>query len=161
MKHKSNIKNCALFTDCISEINKKELDHAKYTDVVMPIYLIWYSENYSKTSGSLWQYYKDEPFIDDNGAIIDVSGDPDKASFKYKQKSRKWWNKRYSNKVPLKHWSNFWRTIEMPFINCEINIFHLFWRLHYSNWYWWQSRTKICDNWYKTLYSSCNSVGLR
>ena len=64
-------------------------------DVVMPIYnLIWYSENYSKTSGSLWQYYKDEPFIDNNGAIIDVSGDPDKASIKYKQKSRKWWNKR-------------------------------------------------------------------
>ena len=72
-------------------------------DVVMPIYnLIWYSENYSKTSGSLWQYYKDEPFIDNNGAIIDVSGDPDKASIKYKQKSRKWWNKIYSNNGTIK-----------------------------------------------------------
>ena len=72
-------------------------------DVVMPIYnLIWYSENYSKTSGSLWQYYKDEPFIDNNGAIIDISGDPDKASIKYKQKSRKWWNKRYSNNGTIK-----------------------------------------------------------
>ena len=72
-------------------------------DVVMPIYnLIWYSENYSKTSGSLWQYYKDEPFIDNNGAIIDVSGDPDKASIKYTQKSRKWWNKRDSNNGTIK-----------------------------------------------------------
>ena len=48
--------------------------------------LIQYSDNYSKISGSLWQYYRDEPFICNNSNIIDVSDDPDCASFKYKQK---------------------------------------------------------------------------
>ena len=55
-------KNCALFINSKSEINNAEIDHAKKIDIVMPMYnLIEYSENYSKTSGSLWQYYKDEP----------------------------------------------------------------------------------------------------
>ena len=49
--------NCAPFTDCISEINNKEIDHAKDIDVVMPMYnLIEYQDNYSRTSRSLWQY---------------------------------------------------------------------------------------------------------
>ena len=77
-------KNCAPFTDCI---NNTEIDHAKDINVVMRMYnLIEYSDNYLKTSGSLWEYYRDEPFINDNGVIIDVSDDPDSASFKYKQK---------------------------------------------------------------------------
>ena len=47
-------KNCGPFTDCISEINNKEMDHAKDIDVVMLMYnLTEYKENYSKTSGSL------------------------------------------------------------------------------------------------------------
>ena len=56
-------KYCAPFTtDCISEINNIQVDNAKYIDVVMPMYyLVEYSINYSKTSGSLWQYYRDEP----------------------------------------------------------------------------------------------------
>ena len=54
-------KNCAPFTDCTSEINNTEIDHAKNIDVVMPMYdLIEYSDNYLKASGSLWQYYRDE-----------------------------------------------------------------------------------------------------
>ena len=53
-------KNCALFTDCISKITQTEI--AKYIDVLMPMYnLIEYSDNYSKTSGSLWQYCRDKP----------------------------------------------------------------------------------------------------
>ena len=49
-------KNCAPFTNCISEINNTQIDNAKDIYVVMPIYdLIEYSDNYSKTSGSLWQ----------------------------------------------------------------------------------------------------------
>ena len=80
-------KNCAPFTDCISEINNKEIDHAKDIDVVMPMYnLTEHSDNYSKTSGSLWQCYRDEPFIDNDGDIIDIPEDPNSASFKYKQK---------------------------------------------------------------------------
>ena len=55
-------KNCALFIYCKSEINNTEIDNAKDIDIVMSMYnLIEYSNNYSKTSGSLWQYYKDEP----------------------------------------------------------------------------------------------------
>ena len=49
--------NCAPFTDCISKINNSQADNAKDLDVIMPIYnLTEYSDNYSKTSGSLWQY---------------------------------------------------------------------------------------------------------
>ena len=55
-------KNCAPFVNCKSEINNTEIDNAKDIDIVMPMYnLIEYSDSYSKTSGSLWQYYKDEP----------------------------------------------------------------------------------------------------
>ena len=54
-------KNCAPFTDCISEINNNQIDNAKYIDNVMPMYnLIECSNNYSKTSRSLWQYYRDD-----------------------------------------------------------------------------------------------------
>ena len=53
------------------------IDNVKDIDIVIPIYnLIEYSDNYSKTSGSLWQCYKDEP--NDNIA--------DSESFKYKVK---------------------------------------------------------------------------
>ena len=66
------------FPDCISEINNTEIDHRKDIDVVMPMYsLIEYSENYSKTSGSLWQYYRDEPIIDNTDNIVDFPDDPD------------------------------------------------------------------------------------
>ena len=47
-------KNCAPFTDCISEINNTQVDNVKYIDIVLPIYnLIEHSNNYSKTCGSL------------------------------------------------------------------------------------------------------------
>ena len=49
------LKNCALFTNCISETNNTQIDDAKDIDVLMPMYnLIEYNDNYSKTSGSLW-----------------------------------------------------------------------------------------------------------
>ena len=58
-------KNCAPFTNCISEINNTQIDNAKHIDLVMPMYnLIEYSDIYSKTSGSLWQYHRDE--LNDN-----------------------------------------------------------------------------------------------
>ena len=50
-------KNCAPFTDYISEINNIQINNAKYLDVLMPMYnIIEYSDNYSKTSGSLWPH---------------------------------------------------------------------------------------------------------
>ena len=49
--------------------------------------LIEYSDAYSETSGSLWQYYRDEAALDNNGNIIDFPGDNNNsASFKFKQK---------------------------------------------------------------------------
>ena len=59
-------KNCAPSTEYISEINKKEIDHAKNIGIVMLMYnLIEYGDNYSKTFGSLWQYYRnDQLFVE-------------------------------------------------------------------------------------------------
>ena len=81
-------KNYLPFTDCISKINNTQIDNAKNIDAVMPMYnLIEYSNNYSKTSGSLWQYYRDESDLTDNGTIINFNfGDNNSASFKLKQK---------------------------------------------------------------------------
>ena len=59
-------RNCAAFINCISEINNAQIDNAKDIDIVMPMYnLIEYSDNYVKTTGSLWQYFRDEPVDDD------------------------------------------------------------------------------------------------
>ena len=71
------LKNCASFTDCISEVNNTQVDNAEDLDVVLPIYnLIKYSDNYAKTSESLWQYYKD----DSNNNTTDSE------SFKFKER---------------------------------------------------------------------------
>ena len=60
-------KNCAPFINCISEINNTQIDNAKDIDIVMPMYnLIEYSDNYAKSAGSLWQYFRDEPVNDDD-----------------------------------------------------------------------------------------------
>ena len=55
-------KNCAPIINCISEINNTQVGNAKDIDIVMPMYnLIEYSDNYAQTTGSLWQYFRDEP----------------------------------------------------------------------------------------------------
>ena len=52
-------RNCAPFTKCIGRINNTYIDTAQDIDIVMPMYnLIEYGDNYAKTSGSLWQYFK-------------------------------------------------------------------------------------------------------
>ena len=59
-------KNFTPFTDCISEINNRQIDNSKYIDVEMLMYnLIEYSNNYSKTPGGLWKYYRDEPALNE------------------------------------------------------------------------------------------------
>ena len=74
-------KNCAPFTDCISEINNTQIDNA----VVIPMYnLIEYSDNCSNRTESLWQYYRDKPALTDAGAADNFPGND--ASFKFKQK---------------------------------------------------------------------------
>ena len=55
-------KNNAPFTNCISKINGVQIDNAEDLDVVIPMYyLLEHSKNYRKTTGSLWNYYIDEP----------------------------------------------------------------------------------------------------
>ena len=54
-------KHCALFTNCINEINNTQINNAKDLDAVMLKYnLIEYGDNYSKAPRSLWQQYRDE-----------------------------------------------------------------------------------------------------
>ena len=80
-------KNCAPFTDCITEINNTQIDDAQKIDLIMPMYnLIEYSDAYFKTSGSLWQYYRDEPALDNNNIIIDFPDENSNSdSFEFKQ----------------------------------------------------------------------------
>ena len=101
----------------------------------MPMYnLIEYSNNYSKTSGSLWQYCKEIPAVDDNGDIINFNGANATDSFNFKNKITGQTAADNNNNgniaarvnieimVRLKYLSNFWRTLEMPLINCEIEL---------------------------------------
>ena len=120
-------KSCAPFTNCVSEINNTQIDNAKDIDIVMPMYnLIEYSDNYAKTTGSLWQYCKDIPALNVNDKIIafDVNNVTDSFNFKTKLTGRTGNNgtKDVEIMVQLKYLSNFWRTLEMPLINCEVNL---------------------------------------
>ena len=111
-------KNCAPFTSCKSDINNIEIDYCQDIDIVMPMYnLIEYSDNYAKTSGSLWQYYRDEP--DENLA----NSESFKSKIKITGKTPNNGNEKdVEIMVPLKYLSNFWRTLEMPLINCEVSL---------------------------------------
>ena len=112
-------KNNEPFINCISKINGVKIDKVEDLDLVIPMYnLLEYSENYKKTTGSLWNCYRDEP------------SDPlssNSKSFKYKTSIT---GKTYNigageegydaNKVgknetevviPLKYLSNFWKSL--------------------------------------------------
>ena len=120
-------KKCAPFTNCISEINNTQIDNAKDIDIVMPMYnLIEYSDNYAKTTGSLWQYCKDIPAQDNNNEITEFTAGNTTDSFNFKAKitgeTGNDGTKDVEIIVPLKYLSNFWRTLEMPLINCEVNL---------------------------------------
>ena len=120
-------KDCAPFTNCISEINNTQIDNAKDIDIVMPMYnLIEYSDNYAKTTGSLWQYCKDIPVRNNNNDITEFTLVNTTDLFKFKAKitgqTEDDGTKDVEIMVPLKYLNNFWRTLEMPLINCEVNL---------------------------------------
>ena len=116
-------KNCAPFTNCISKINNADIDNAKYIDIVMPIYnLIEYSDIYSKTCGSLWQYCKEIPAVNNNGNIVDFNSAAANRKAKITGQTNNNGRIDVEIMVPLKYLSNFWRTLEMPLINCEIEL---------------------------------------
>ena len=95
--------------------------------------LIEYSDNYSKTSGSLWQYCKEIPAVNDNGDIVNFDGANTTDSFNFKTKitgqtAADGNNGKITGRVnveiivPLKYLSNIWRALEMLLINCKIEI---------------------------------------
>ena len=94
----------------------------------MPMYnLIEYSDNYSRTSRSLWQYFKDIPAVNNNGDIISFNGanatDPFNSKAKITGQTDDY-GEIDNNEVmvPLKYLSNFCRTLEMFLINFEVNL---------------------------------------
>ena len=96
--------------------------------VILMYNLLEYSKNYKKITESLWNYYRDEPnsIIGRKNNNVNYSIE-DSKSFDYKT-SIIWKlegidrTKDVEIFVPLKYLSNFWRTLDMPLINCEINL---------------------------------------
>ena len=123
-------KNNAPFINCISKINGIKIDNAEDLDVVMPMYnLLEYRKNCKKTTGSLWNYYRDQP----SNPLSSNSN-----SFKYKTSitvntynvgtgeagydANKVGKNEAEVVIPLKHLSNFWRSLNIPLINCEVEL---------------------------------------
>ena len=106
----------------------------------MPMYnLLEYSKNYRKTTGSLWNYYRDEPSnplssnsesfkyktsITGNTYNIDekITDDDGNEVDNPKYDANKVGKNETEVVIPLKHLSNFWRTLNIPLINCEIEL---------------------------------------
>ena len=123
-------KNNTPFINCISKIKGIKIDNAEDLDVVMPMYnLLEYSKNYRKTIGSLWNYYRDQPSnplwtnsesfkykTSITGNTYNVDDDDDNYDA----------NKVGKNEteivIPLKYLSNFWRSLDIPLINCEVEL---------------------------------------
>ena len=89
--------------------------------------LIEYSDNYSKTSGSLWEYCKEILAVNDAGNTVNFNGANATDSFDFKTKitGQTDDDERIDNveiMVSLKYLRNFWRTLEMPLINCEVEL---------------------------------------
>ena len=102
------------------KINGVQIDNAEDLDVVMPMYnLLEYNKNYRKTTGSLWNYFRDEP----SNPLSSNS-----ESFKYKAsilgKTPEYNDSLTKAKVviPLKHLSNFWRALNIPLIIYEVEL---------------------------------------
>ena len=126
------LKNCAPFTKCNLEINVEHVDTAENLDITMPMYnLIEYSDNYQDSSATLYQYKRDEPPEDD--AVADLTAD-NSSSLSYKISllgnpvvANNIPRKNVKVVVPLKYLSNFFRSLEMPLINCKIKL-NLTWK---------------------------------
>ena len=118
-------KNCAIFRRAKVHINNEHIKTAENLDIIMPMYnLIEYSDNYEDSSGSLWQFKRDEQNITAAGIPNTFTTD-NSSSFKYK-------SSHFENPsatgvlnvvkifVPIKCVYNFFKSLEMPLINCKI-----------------------------------------
>ena len=126
------LKNCAPFTKCNLEINDEHVDTTENLDITMRMYnLIEYSDNYQDSSATLYQYKRDEP--PEANAIADLTAD-NSSSFKYKISllgnpvvANNISRRSVKIVVPLKYLNNFFRSLEMPLINCKIKL-NLTWK---------------------------------
>ena len=118
-------KNCAPFSTCTTKINDIFVDEANHIYIAIPMYnLIEYSDNYSDISVKIWQFKRDE--VTDKNADLSIDNFQ---SFKYKaallaktanHNDGKSFVKEAKLVVPLNYFNNFWRSIEMPLINCKV-----------------------------------------
>ena len=121
-------KICAPFIKCICQTNNTQVDDVHDIDVVMPMHsLAEYSDIFLKVSGNLWEYYRDEPALNNHDATTDFPADNNNSVlFKFKEKIRVHTGnnggKNVKIMVSLKDLSNFRRTLEMPLINFEISL---------------------------------------
>ena len=110
-------KNCPPFRTCDVTINDEHIEKAEDLDILMPMYnLLEYSDKYQNSTGSLYQFKRDEP-PDDNANVGNAT-----TSLVYKSKLTKGTDDNNANNVklvvPLKYVSNFFRSLEMPLVNC-------------------------------------------
>ena len=114
-------KNCAQFRTCDVTINDEHVEKAEDLDIVMPMNnLLEYSDNYQDSTGSLYQFKRDDP--PSNNA--DVANNT--KSLVYQSKLISGTNDNNVDNVkivaPLKYVSNFFRSLEMPLVNCKIDL---------------------------------------
>ena len=130
---KLTFKKNAPFRSCISKINNKFIDNAGDADTAMLMYnLLEYSDNYSITSESLWNYYRDEVNDDEkenDNANNRINNNKVITSKSFKYKTKITGRTPADNNtldvivdVPLKYLSNFWRSLDLPLINCETDL---------------------------------------
>ena len=111
-------KNIAPFINCISKINGTKIGNAEDLDVVMPMYnLLEYSKSYKKTTGSLWNYYRDEPKLstDNNNTthlILNSRSFDYKVNFIGSMTNNNLIKNNVKIVIPLKHLNNFWRSLK-------------------------------------------------
>ena len=123
-------KNNAPFINCISKINGAQIDNAEDLDVVMPVYnLLEYNRNYRKATGSLWNYYRDEPSnllssnFESSKFHTSITGNTyNVGAGEAGYNADKLGNNETEVVIPLKQLSNFWRTLNIPLIGCETEL---------------------------------------
>ena len=121
-------KNCSIFTRCVTHLNDEHVETVEDLDVVMNMYNL--TDNYADSSGSLYQFKRDESPMNDAGNPNNVALD-NSTAFKYKasllgKATDADGNDRSLKKtkieVPLKYLSIFFRSLELPLVNCKIHL---------------------------------------
>ena len=124
-------KNCAPFSKCKTEINDVFIDEANYIYIVMPMYNLIECFDNSDISGSLWQFKRDEPPA--NNVDLNINnGVFHSQSFRYKAALVGKMTNPVNNTdssvkntkivLPRKYLSRFWRSLEMPLIDCKVHL---------------------------------------